>query len=128
MVKHSWNFCVLNYSVHILTLYFVTKFLSARHLPVFINQVTKTQLVTISLLKFRSRSTKNSNLEQYNFGTAKTTVCYWWVLGGLMTSSLGIGLRNQSKQFGRRVLQFLLLTQGWITINSYRPHFKFGLA
>jgi len=44
-----------------------------------------------------------------------------------MTPSLGISLRNQSKQFGSRVLQFLLLTQGRITINSYRLHFKFGL-
>jgi hypothetical protein len=75
IVNPYWNFCVLNYPVHFLTLQFVTKFLSARHLTAFINQITKTQRNTVSLLKFRSWSTKNSNLKQYNFGTAKMTVC-----------------------------------------------------
>jgi len=60
---------MLNYPVHFLTLHFVTKFLSARHLPAFINQIMKTQRNTISLLKFRSRSTKTSHLKQYIFGT-----------------------------------------------------------
>jgi len=75
IINPYWNLCVLNYPVHFLTLHFVTKFLSARHLTAFINQITKTQRDTISLLKFHSWSTKNSNLKQYNFGTAKMTVC-----------------------------------------------------
>jgi len=48
--------------------FFFIKFLSARHLPAFINQITKTQRDTVSLLKFSSRSTKTSNLKRYNFG------------------------------------------------------------
>jgi len=126
IVNPSRNFCVLNYPVHFLTLHFVTKFLSARHLPAFINQIMKTQHDTISLLKFRSRSTKTSHLKQYNFGTKNGCVL---LIGTRWLNDVinGIYLRNQSKQFGSRVLQFLLLTQGRITINSYRLHFKFGL-